>query len=114
MKLKYVYLLLFIIGTIAPLYQFYGFLAAYGVDMGLFFKELLVNNVSSFFAMDVFISAIATIVLIVEETSRRRVKYFWLSIAALLSVGVSSGLPLYLYLRSNINENNDNLAKYGG
>ena len=97
--MKNLYLLLAILGTLLPLSQFYGFLQYYGIDFNSFFEQLFVNKVSSFFALDVIISAVVTIVFISKENSRQPVKYYWISLIGLFFAGVSSGLPIFLYLR---------------
>jgi hypothetical protein len=45
------------------------------------------------------VSAIVTITFIRREGARRNMQILWLPIAATCLVGVSCGLPLFLYLR---------------
>ena len=49
--------------------------------------------------MDVLVSAIALIVVASVEGRRLGIRSRWLVIVAVLLVGVSLGLPLFLYLR---------------
>ena len=99
MSLKHVYLIFCVLGAALPLSQFVPWLIANGADLPLFFDQLLVNPVSRFFVFDVVISALVLITLIVVESKRLAKKKGWLAIVATLCVGVSLGLPLFLYLR---------------
>jgi hypothetical protein len=65
----------------------------------LFFRELFANRISAFFAMDVIVSAIVLIWFIQGEGRRLRVRFLWLPTVGTLFVGVSFGLPLFLFLR---------------
>jgi hypothetical protein len=49
--------------------------------------------------MDVFVSAAALLVFSFAEGSRLGVRGRWLPAVAALAVGVSLGLPLFLYMR---------------
>jgi hypothetical protein len=53
----------------------------------------------AFFGLDVFLSAIVLIVFIRREGARLKLRARWLAIAATCLIGVSCGLPLFLYLR---------------
>ena len=99
MKIKNIYIILTIAGTLLPLSQFYQFLTENGLNFKLFFEELFVNNISSFFGLDVIISAIVTALFIAYESKRLHIKNSWICYIALFGVGVSCGLPLFLYLR---------------
>lgn len=97
--MKSIYLGLAILGTLLPLAQFYGFLTEYGLDFGSFFEQLFVNHVSSFFVWDVLISALIVFVFIQQERRKQPVDHYWVAYVGLFLAGVSSGLPLFLYLR---------------
>jgi hypothetical protein len=53
----------------------------------------------AFFGLDVLVSAVVVIVFIRREGARRKMGTLWLPIAATCLIGVSCGLPLFLYLR---------------
>lgn len=91
--------MLSIIGTALPLSQFVPFIAKNGINMPLFFEKLFINEISSFFAMDVIVSAIVTVCLIAYESKRLQIKSTWICYIGLFTVGVSCGLPLFLYFR---------------
>jgi hypothetical protein len=99
MKPKYVYLLLCALGAILPYSQFIPFLIHNGLDPRLFVSQLFSTRISAFFALDVVVSSIALWVFVRVDGRRATVKHLWLPVAASLLVGVSLGLPLFLYMR---------------
>ena len=99
MKPKNLYLFLCFLGTALPLWQFLPFVREHGLDMRLFVAQLFANPVSGFFGMDVIVSSAVLWVLVLTEGRRAGVKHLWAPIVANLAVGVSLGLPLFLYLR---------------
>lgn len=99
MVARRLYFLLFIVGTVLPLLHLVRFLRENGLDPGLFIAQLFGTPISAFFGMDVIISSITLWVLVVVEGRRHGVRHLWAPIAANLLAGVSSGLPLFLYLR---------------
>lgn len=99
MKLKTVYLLLCFLGLGLTYWQFVPWAAQNGLNMSLFFHQLFANRISAFFGLDVFVSALALVVFMREESSRLRLTGRWLPILALLLVGVSLALPMFLYMR---------------
>jgi len=99
MRPKHLYLILCVAGTLLPYSQFVPFLREHGLDLHLFFAQLFANRVSGFFALDVIVSSLVLCVLVYVDGRRYRVKARWAPILANLAVGVSLGLPLFLYLR---------------
>lgn len=97
--MKRVYLLLALLGAILPLSQLLPFLREHGLDMRLFVEQLFANRISSFFALDVIVSAVVLFAFVFAE--RRSVRHLWAPIVATLAIGVSCGLPLFLYLRES-------------
>ena len=98
MRRKNVYLLLCLVGTVLPYWQLVPWLSEHGLNIPLLFHELFANRISAFFGIDVFVSAIVVFIFIAFERSRLG-SAWWLPAAAVLTVGVSLGLPLLLYLR---------------
>jgi hypothetical protein len=94
-----VYLLLCIAGTLLPYWQLAPFLLDHGLDLRLLVEQLFANRISAFFALDVVVSAFAVFMLVAVEGRRAAMRRLWLPVAATLLVGVSLGLPLFLYLR---------------
>jgi hypothetical protein len=99
MKPKALYLVLCVAGTLLPYSQLVPFLREHGLDLRLFFEQLFANRISGFFGWDVIVSAVVLWALVLIEGRRTRVSHLWAPIAASLAVGVSLGLPLFLYLR---------------
>lgn len=99
MTSKSIYLGLCIVGTLLPYSQLLPFLREHGLDLRLFLDQLFANSVGGFFGMDVFVSSLVLWVLVFVEGPRAGVKHLWAPIAANLAVGVSLGLPLFLYMR---------------
>lgn len=103
MKLRHVYLFLFVLGTLLPYSQLVPWLGAHGLDLKLFFVELFAGRISSFFALDVFVSALVLIVFAVFEAARLKMQNVSIILMfvflATFCAGVSSGFPLFLYLR---------------
>lgn len=97
--MKTVYALLCLLGALLPLAQFAPWVLVHGLDLRLFVSDLFVNRISAFFAMDVIVSAVVLIVFVSREGRGLRTRLRWLPVAATLLVGVSLGLPLFLYLR---------------
>lgn len=101
MNLKSVYLLLCVLGIVVPYWQFIPWVAEHGLDMGLFARQLFENRIGAFFGMDVIVSALTLIVFVRAEGPRISMLARWLPIVGLVTVGVSLGLPLFLYLRES-------------
>jgi hypothetical protein len=99
MKPKHLYLGLCVLGAALPYSQILPFLRDHGLDLRLFFAQLFSNRVGGFFGMDVIVSSLVLWVLIFVDGRRVGVKHRWLPVAANLAVGVSLGLPLFLYMR---------------
>jgi uncharacterized protein DUF2834 len=99
MRPKHVYLGLCVAGTILPYSQFIPFVREHGLDLHLFFAQLFANQVSGFFGMDVIVSSVVLWVFVYVDGRRSGVRAPWAPILANLAVGVSLGLPLFLYLR---------------
>jgi len=99
MKLRYVYLLFCILGLVLPYSQFVPWLLEHGLNGSLLLHELFANRISSFFGLDVVVSSIVLISFVSSESARLGMRNIWLPIIAVCLVGVSLGLPLFLYLR---------------
>jgi Terpene cyclase DEP1 len=97
--MQWLFLILAILGTVVPLSYFFPFLAAHGLDLPLFFRQLFQNNISAFFGTDVIISALVLCPFIYSEGRRRGMKHLWVFILSTMLVGVSLGLPLFLFFR---------------
>jgi lysylphosphatidylglycerol synthetase-like protein (DUF2156 family) len=97
--MQWLYLLCAILGTILPLSQLLQFLAQYGFDLPLLFRQLFQNHISAFFGLDVIVSSLALWLFVFSEGQRRRMKNLWVYVVCNLAVGVSLALPLFLFFR---------------
>jgi hypothetical protein len=101
MNSKRIYLVLCIVGVVLPYWQFIPWVAANGLHMSLFIHQLFANRVSAFFGMDVLVSAVALLVFARAESTHLGARARWVTLLAVLTVGVSLGLPLLLYMRES-------------
>ena len=100
MRLAHVYLLLAILGAVVPYVWFIPFVAKHGPDVPTLLFQLFGNRTGQFiFAPDMLLSAVILVIFILVEGSRLGLRRLWLPIAATILVGVSLGLPLFLYMR---------------
>ena len=99
MKPKTVYLLLCVLGTVLPYSQLVPFVREHGLDLRLLVEQLFANRISAFFGLDVVVSAFVVFAMVWVEGRRAEMRHLWAPVAATLLVGVSLGLPLFLYLR---------------
>jgi hypothetical protein len=99
MKLRHFYLALAALGLLVPNAPFWSWVAAHGLDPSRFVHDLFANGVSAFFGLDVVLSAVAVAGFVLAEGRRLGLRRPWLPIAAVCVVGVSLGLPLFLYQR---------------
>ncbi len=99
MKPKTLYLVLCILGLVVPYAEFVPWALQHGLNLPLFVRELFANRIGAFFGMDVLVSAVVLIAFTRIESRRAGIRHRWLVILAVLTVGVSLGLPLFLYLR---------------
>jgi hypothetical protein len=97
--MAYFYLGLAFLGAVAP-YSFLGqFFVASGFNFGEIRAQTWASPVSSYFGLNALISAFVTFLFIWQEGRRLKMKGLWLPLLATALVGVSCGLPLFLYLR---------------
>jgi len=99
MKPKSFYLSFCILGFVVPYAAFFPWVGQHGFDLHLFVQQMFANRISTFFSLDVIVSAIVLLRFAAGESTRLRVPSRWLVFLATLAVGVSLGLPLLLYLR---------------
>jgi hypothetical protein len=88
-----------VLGTAIPLVPFVLWLIDHGVEPRRFAEEMFENRISSFFALDVLLSAV-TILVACALNPDRLTRNQRVGIAAgCCLIGVSLGLPLYFWLR---------------
>ena len=99
MELSRIYLALCIPGALVPYAFFVPWISDHGLDPGALFGELFSTRIGGFFGADVLVSAVVLVIFVATEGRRRNVKGWGWAIVGTLTVGVSFGLPLFLYLR---------------
>jgi hypothetical protein len=98
--IRWVYLALAIWGAIHPMYYFISWFEANGYDLMAMVDAWHVSEAGSGLVWDLTIAAIALTVFIVSEVAMRRNWIALIAIPATFCIGVSCGLPLYLFLRA--------------
>ena len=101
MNLRKAYLTLCILGLVLPYFHFVPWVMTHGLDVPGFFAELFSTPIGGFFGMDVVVSACVLTLFIIAEGRRLQMKHLWAPVAGTFLVGVSFGLPLFLYLRES-------------
>lgn len=86
------------------MYYFVQWFQAEGFDLGKMVDAWHVNAAASGLVWDLTIAAIALTVFVVSETVARKNWIGLIAIPATFGIGVSCGLPLYLYLRTKPTE----------
>ncbi len=98
--IRYVWLALAVWGAIHPMYYFVTYMRTEGSGLGGLIDAWYVNASTTGLVWDLTIAAIALTIWVVVETVQRRDGLRLLAIPATFGIGVSCGLPLYLFLRS--------------
>jgi len=95
-----IYLALAVWGTIHPMYYFISWFNANTWDIMAMVDAWHVNAATSGLVWDLTVAAVTLTVFIIAEVAVRRNWIGLLAIPATFCIGVSCGLPLYLFLRS--------------
>jgi Protein of unknown function DUF2834 len=98
--LRLTYLALAMIGAVWPMLHFAAYLGGEGGTLPGMVALWTANDAVTGLALDLLISGTALIVWCVAETLVRRNWLALVTIPATFLVGVSFGLPLYLFLRT--------------
>ena len=98
--LRLIYLALAIWGAVHPMIYFTKWFQAEGFDLTGLLEAWHVNAATSGLVWDLTIAAIALTVWIIAEVAVRRNWIALIAIPATFGIGVSCGLPLYLFLRT--------------
>ncbi|EPX76985.1 DUF2834 domain-containing protein [Litoreibacter arenae] len=98
--LRMIYLALAIWGAIHPMYYFMQWFSEFGFTLTGMVDAWHANAASSGLVWDLTIAAITLTVWIIAEVAVRRNWSALVAIPATFCIGVSCGLPLYLFLRT--------------
>lgn len=97
--LRLLWLALALWGAIHPMYWFVTYMMETGTGLSGLIDAWYVNASTTGLTWDLTIAAIALTAWVIAETLRSRDWLRLLAIPATFCIGVSCGLPLYLYLR---------------
>ncbi len=97
--MKRFYLILAVAGFVLPYYFFLSFLIANGLNLSLLIQQLFGTSISTFFAVDLLITASVFWVFSYQEARHLQMRHWWVYIVATFLVGPSFALPLFLYFR---------------
>jgi len=115
-KMSTVYLVLAVLGVVIPHSQFLPWAFAHGVDVPLMMHELFINHISTYFTLDLLVAGAAALVFMIQKGIEVPVPHIWVPIAVTLIVGLSCGLPLFLFLlerRADANLNRKTILPEG-
>ncbi|KPQ06044.1 MAG: Protein of unknown function (DUF2834) [Rhodobacteraceae bacterium HLUCCA12] len=98
--LRPVFLVLALWGTVHPMFWFVSWFREHGWSLPDMVDAWHANAATSGLVWDLTIAAVALTIWIVAESLQRRNWRGLFAIPATFLIGVSCGLPLYLFLRS--------------
>ena len=98
--LRLIYLALAVWGAVHPRYYFVQWFQENGWDIMAMDDAWHVNAAASGLVWDLTIAAVTLTVWIISEVTVRRNWWALIAIPATFCIGVSCGLPLYLFIRS--------------
>jgi hypothetical protein len=97
--MRWLYLSLALLGAALPYSQLIPWLALHGLNIRLLFTDLFSSSIGAFFGLDVILSAVVLLIFISRDGVARGMRALWLPRVATCLIGVSCGLPLFLYMR---------------
>ncbi|MEJ6404155.1 DUF2834 domain-containing protein [Yoonia sp. 2307UL14-13] len=100
--MRYVFLLLAIWGTIHPMYYFITWFQENTWSIMAMVDAWHANAATSGLTWDLTIAAVALTIWILIEVPKTKNYYGLVAIPATFCIGVSCGLPLYLFFRERI------------
>ncbi|MEY4696464.1 MAG: hypothetical protein RIT14_892 [Pseudomonadota bacterium] len=100
MPLRLIFLALALWGAVHPMYWFVTHMSQTGTGLGGLIDAWYVNASTTGLTWDLTIAAITLTLWVLIESLPRRDWLALLAIPATFCIGVSCGLPLYLFLRS--------------
>ncbi len=99
-NLRLIYLALALWGAVHPMLWFVAYMRQTGTGLSGLIDAWYVNASTTGLTWDLTISAIALTIWIIAEVAVRRNWLALICIPATFGIGVSCGLPLYLFLRT--------------
>lgn len=97
--MRHVFLILAVVGAVAPMYYFVSWFQEFGWDLGAMVEAWNVNDATTGLVYDLTVAAVTLTVWVIWETARNGRWLNLIAIPAAFCIGVSCGFPLYLWLR---------------
>ncbi|MEQ8902951.1 MAG: DUF2834 domain-containing protein [Roseovarius sp.] len=97
--MRWVFAALALWGAVHPMYWFMSYMAANDWSLAALIDAWYVNDSTTGLTWDLTIAAVALTVWVLVEVVRHRHWAGLIAIPATFCIGVSCGLPLYLFLR---------------
>ncbi len=99
--LKWLYLLLALLGAVLPTLSNIEFVKSYGstFDVQLFIQLANNNPASQSLSRDLLIGSTAVFVWIISESKRLEMKNLWIILLSTFTIAFAFSAPLFLYLR---------------
>jgi hypothetical protein len=97
--MRRLHLFLAVAGAVLLYVFFVSFLVEHGFDLPVLVDQLFANDISTFFAVDLIITALVFWAFLVREARALGTGNAWVYLVATLLVGPSFALPLFLYVR---------------
>ncbi len=97
--MRYLFLVLAVWGTIHPMSWFIAWFNENGYDLMVMVEAWHVNAATSGLVWDLTVAAVSLTIWVIYECVQRRHWLGLVAIPATFCIGVSCGLPLYIFLR---------------
>ena len=97
--MRWIFAALAVWGTVHPMYWFMSYMAANDWSLAALIDAWYVNDSTTGLTWDLTIAALALTVWVLVEAVQRRHWLGLIAIPATFCIGVSCGLPLYIFLR---------------
>jgi hypothetical protein len=88
-----------VLGAVVPYTALAAFISQHGIDVGVLLRQVFSTPGSTFFGLDVVMSAIAVLAALLFDWRQVRMPWLVAVAVATVAVGPSCGLPLWLALR---------------
>ena len=99
--MKRMYFILAFFGFVIPYYFFIRFLFTSGLNLVEMGNQLFASDMSTFFAVDLFIVAVVFLIFSYFNSRKLGMKRWWVYLLATLIIGPSFSIPLYLGIRED-------------
>jgi uncharacterized membrane protein len=99
MRLRYIYLIIAVLGAVLPLSQFIPASLAGQFTFSQLTADISATRNIAGLTLDLGVAALAGVVFMIVEAVRMRIRYTWVAVLGTFLIGFSFGLPFFLFLR---------------